>query len=71
MDIVVLLITVLLAVGAAVGGYLNFTSKGGNIKELGDMDKLKASFTKTDAATPPPPIDLAPEASMESASAPD
>jgi hypothetical protein len=44
------------AIITAVGAYLNFTSKGGNIKELGDMDKLKASFSKSDA-TPPPPVD--------------
>ena len=52
-----MILSVVSGIVAAVGGYLNFTSKGGNIKELGDMDKLKASFSKTDAATPPPPVD--------------
>lgn len=40
---------------ATLGGYLNFTSKGGDIKDLGDMDKLKASFAKGDDT--PPPLD--------------
>ena len=52
---------------AAVGGYLNFTSKGGDIKDLTDMDKLKASFAKgdakgDDAPPPPPPMDPPPPA---------
>lgn len=47
------------AVIAGVGAYLNFTSKGGNVKDLTDMNKLKASFnqggTASDDAPPPPP----------------
>jgi hypothetical protein len=50
-----MLLSVASGLVAAVGGYLNFTSKGGNIKELGDMDKLKASFAKADDTPPPPP----------------
>jgi len=50
-----MILSVVSGIVAAVGGYLNFTSKGGDIKELGDMDKLKASFAKGDAAPPPPP----------------
>lgn len=48
-------LSVVSGIAAAVGGYLNFTSKGGDIKELGDMDKLKASFSKADGTSPPPP----------------
>ncbi len=55
-----MILSVVSGIVAAVGGYLNFTSKGGDIKELGDMDKLKASFAKTDGTTPPPPVDPAP-----------
>jgi hypothetical protein len=43
------------AIIAAVGAYLNFTSHGGTMKDLTDMDKLKASFAKADDAPPPPP----------------
>ena len=55
------------AIIAAVGAYLNFTSKGGTVKDLTDMDKLKASFAKGDdkgdnAAPPPPPMDPPPPA---------
>ena len=52
-----MILSVVSGIVAAVGGYLNFTAKGGNIKELGDMDKLKASFSKSDGTTPPPPVD--------------
>jgi hypothetical protein len=40
------------------GAYLNFQASGGDIKDLTDVDKLKASFAKgsgTDDAPPPPP----------------
>ncbi|HYN31087.1 MAG TPA: hypothetical protein VES40_00565 [Ilumatobacteraceae bacterium] len=60
-----MILSVVSGIVAAVGGYLNFTSKGGDIKELGDMDKLKASFSQGTAATsdeipPPPSADPAP-----------
>jgi hypothetical protein len=73
-----MILSVVSGIVAFVGAYLNFTSKGGNIKDLTDMDKLKASFAKGDAATPdavaegtappppppppPPPVDPAPPA---------
>ena len=58
---------------AAAGAYLNFQASGGNIKDLTDVDKLKASFAKGDgddmppppppaAPTPPPPAPPAPPA---------
>lgn len=37
------------------GAYMNFQASGGNLKDLTDMDKLKASFDKGDDAPPPPP----------------
>jgi hypothetical protein len=44
---------------ALAGAYMNFTSKGGNVKDLTDMDKLKASFNQGGSSsggdTPPPP----------------
>ncbi len=42
---------------ALAGAYLNFQASGGNIKDLTDVDKLKASFAKNDGddAPPPPP----------------
>ena len=50
-----MILSVVAGIVAAVGGYLNFTSKGGNIKELGDVGKLKGSFSKTNDIPPPPP----------------
>jgi hypothetical protein len=47
------------AIIAEVGAYLNFTSSGGDLKDLTDMDKLKSSFSQGGGAsgdgTPPPP----------------
>ncbi len=44
---------------AAAGAFLNFQASGGDIKDLTDVDKLKASFskgeTKSDDMPPPPP----------------
>ena len=42
---------------AAVGGFMNFTASGGNVNDLKDMSKLKASFGggKADDDLPPPP----------------
>ena len=44
---------------ALAGAYLNFQAAGGDIKDLTDVDKLKASFSKGDATKgddmPPPP----------------
>ncbi len=47
------------------GAYMNFQASGGDLKDLGDMNKLKASFSKADGTgsgdTPPPPsVDPAP-----------
>ena len=52
---------------ALAGAYLNFQASGGDIKDLTDVDKLKASFSKGDAANgddmpPPPPPPAAPPA---------
>jgi hypothetical protein len=52
------------AVVAAAGAFLNFQAAGGDIKDLTDMDKLKASFSKgggsDEMPPPPPPGDQAP-----------
>jgi len=58
------------------GAYMNFTSKGGNVKDLTDMDKLKSSFNQGGSnqggsaagadASPPPPPPAAPSASNDS-----
>ncbi len=40
---------------ALAGAYLNFQASGGDIKDLTDMNKLKASFSKGDDDMPPPP----------------
>ena len=49
---------------ALAGAYMNFTSKGGNVKDLTDMDKLKSSFNQGGSAgggdAPPPPPPSAP-----------
>jgi uncharacterized membrane protein YhaH (DUF805 family) len=60
-----MILSVASGIVAFVGAYLNFTSKGGDIKDLTDIDKLKASFAKSDSvasdqvagdtAPPPPP----------------
>ncbi len=49
---------------AAAGAYLNFQASGGNLKDLTDVDKLKASFAKDDGndEMPPPPPPPAPPA---------
>jgi hypothetical protein len=64
-----MILSVVSGLVAFAGAYLNFTSKGGDLKDLTDVDKLKASFAKRDAATadeaaevtapppPPPPVD--------------
>jgi hypothetical protein len=57
-------------IGAAValaGAFLNFQASGGDIKDLADVNKLKASFSKgasddDDALPPPPPAPPAPPA---------
>jgi len=57
-------------IGAAValaGAFMNFQASGGNIKDLADVNKLKASFAKgasgdDDALPPPPPAPPAPPA---------
>jgi hypothetical protein len=63
-----MVLSVVSGIVAAVGAYLNFTSKGGDIKDLTDLDKLKSSFAKRDATdddAPPPPPPLAPPAPPE------
>lgn len=55
------------AVIALVGAYMNFTSKGGNVKDLTNMDALKSSFSQGEGAagdttSPPPPPPPAPPA---------
>jgi hypothetical protein len=44
---------------ALAGAYLNFQASGGNIKDLTDVDKIKASFdkggSKEEMPPPPPP----------------
>lgn len=51
---------------AAAGAFMNFQASGGDIKDLTDVDKLKASFskggTKGDDMPPPPPPPPAPPA---------
>jgi hypothetical protein len=44
------------AIVSMAGAYMYFTAAGGNLADLKDMDKLKASFaSKGDGDTPPPP----------------
>lgn len=46
----------LAAAVALAGAVLNFTSSGGNLKDLTDLDKLKSAFGAADnGRTPPPP----------------
>ena len=40
---------------AFAGAYLNFTSKGGDLKDLTDLDKLKAMLSGDDDEIPPTP----------------
>jgi len=57
-------------IGAAValaGAFMHFQASGGNIKDLADVNKLKASFANSasgddDALPPPPPAPPAPPA---------
>jgi hypothetical protein len=58
-------LTFLGAAVAAAGAFLNFQASGGDIKDLTDVDKLKASFAKNDGGSdemppPPPPSDQTP-----------
>ncbi|MDO8365048.1 MAG: hypothetical protein Q7V88_19315 [Actinomycetota bacterium] len=49
---------ILSAVGgvvAAVGAFLGFKESGGDLNDLKDMNKLKASFGGAGGGTPPPP----------------
>jgi hypothetical protein len=51
---------------ALAGAFLNFQASGGDIKDLTDVDKLKASFSKSGGSggdempPPPPPSDQTP-----------
>jgi len=60
-----MILSVASGVAAAAGGFLNFQASGGNLKDLTDVDKLKASFSSNgddDAPPPPPPPPPAPPA---------
>ncbi len=61
-----MILSVVAGIVAVVGAFLNFQASGGNIKDLTDVDKLKSSFSKGDAADemppPPPPAPPAPPA---------
>ena len=53
-----MILSVIAGLVATAGAYLNFQAAGGTLKDLTDVDKLKASFSKdagTDAPPPPPP----------------
>ena len=58
-----MILSVISGLVAAAGAFLNFQASGGNLKDLTDVDKLKSSFSKSDAsdgAAPPPPAPPAP-----------
>lgn len=61
-----LILSALSGFAAAAGAFLNFQASGGNLKDLTDVDKLKASFAKDDGndemPPPPPPAPPAPPA---------
>lgn len=52
------------AAAALAGSFMNFQASGGDIKDLTDVNKLKASFSKSDGGDemppPPPPSDQTP-----------
>jgi hypothetical protein len=58
-----MILSVISGLVAAAGAFLNFQASGGNLKDLTDVDKLKSSFSKSDAsdgAAPQPPAPPAP-----------
>lgn len=51
-----LILCTLGGIAAAVGGVMNFTSTGGNFKDLTDPNKLRQAFDRPGGgSTPPPP----------------
>ncbi len=54
-----MLLTFVAGLVAAAGGFMNFQASGGNLNDLKDIDKLKASFgggdKGADGSMPPPP----------------
>ena len=58
-----MILSVISGLVATAGAFLNFQASGGDIKDLTDVDKLKASFSKSSGDdTPPPPPPPAPPA---------
>jgi len=57
-----MILSVVSGLVATAGAFLNFQASGGDIKDLTDVDKLKASFSKGDDVAPPPPPPPAPPA---------
>lgn len=58
-----MILSVISGLVATAGAFLNFQASGGDIKDLTDVDKLKASFSKGGGDdTPPPPPPPAPPA---------
>ncbi len=63
-----MILSVIAGLAAAAGAFMNFQASGGNLKDLTDVDKLKASFSKSggddeEMPPPPPPAPPAPPAS--------
>lgn len=50
-----LYISLIGAIVATVGAFLNFQATGGDLKDLTDRNKLRSSFGGNDAPPPPPP----------------
>ena len=57
-----MIVSVIAGLAATAGAFLNFQASGGDIKDLTDVNKLKASFAKGDDDAPPPPPPPAPPA---------
>ena len=57
-----MILSVIAGLAATAGAFLNFQASGGDIKDLTDVNKLKASFAKGDDDAPPPPPPPAPPA---------
>ena len=50
-----LILATLAAIAVAFGGFLIFQESGGNLNDLKDMNKMKASFGGPGGGPPPPP----------------
>ena len=59
-----MILSTLAGIVAAVGGFLNFKAKGGELAHLTDVNKIKSSFSSGASADvpPPPPAPPAPPA---------